>query len=97
MVDKLESMPVTVGAFALDAVHAHALLKVGSADATRIFGRAKQAGSHAIRTEIPGGIWGKSSHVVRIRSQEHGATVRMYILDHEMKEAWTYDPKGRRS
>jgi len=96
MVDKLESIPVLISAFALDAVHAHALLRVGHANATAVFGRAKQAGSHAVWNELPGGIWGRSSHVVRIRSLEHGATVREYILGHASRGAWTFDPKGRR-
>jgi hypothetical protein len=90
MVEKLDSIGVPVAALAIDAVHAHALIRVGADDAVAVFGRAKQAASHALRSHLPGGIWGRSSHVVRINSREHGTNAKNYILAHADRGAWIY-------
>jgi hypothetical protein len=80
----------TAPAHNIDAVHAHALIRVGADDAVAVFGRAKQAASHALRSHLPGGIWGRSSHVVRINSREHGTNAKNYILAHADRGAWIY-------
>ncbi len=87
---KLARMDVRLAALAIDAVHLHVLMHTGNTDAVRLLGRAKQAASHALRAEIPGRIWGRSSHVVRIRSQTHGKQVKRYILDHAEHGAWVF-------
>ncbi len=90
IVAKLGRMDVPLAALALDSVHLHVLMCAGNEDAVRLLGRAKQAASHALRAEIPGRIWGRSSHAVRIRSQAHGRQVKRYILDHAECGAWVY-------
>ncbi|HYE62783.1 MAG TPA: hypothetical protein VD997_12375 [Phycisphaerales bacterium] len=84
---KLVDMHVPVAAIAVHATHSHALIKVGDEDAKRIFGRAKQASSHAIRSRYPGRLWGESSGVRRIRNYGHFASAIWYILDHSKQGA----------
>ncbi len=86
----LDSRPRAV---ACDAVHCHALL-YSPGDAVQLFGRAKQAASHALRGQIPGRVWGGSSHVVRIRDESHCRTVIAYILGHHDQGAAVWDARA---
>jgi hypothetical protein len=79
---KLEAMEVTTAALACHSTHFHALIRVGDEDAKAVFGRAKQAGSHAVRSVLPGTIWGDSSGVRRIATFSDFASVFWYILAH---------------
>ena len=67
MLEKLQEMEVFVAALACGAMHTHVLIRAGAADAKRIVGHAKQSASHRVRDEIPGRLWGGSSHPERIR------------------------------
>jgi hypothetical protein len=94
MVEKLAEMELPAAIIALAPTHCHALVKVGDADAKPLFGRAKQAGSHAIRHQVPGRVWGQSGDVDRVRGFTHLASAFWYIKDHETQGAvlW-WNPK----
>ena len=89
--EKLARMDFDVAALCCSATHCHALVRVGQSDAIAIFGRAKQYASHHVRHDIPGKLWGASSHVVRVRSEEQFQAVRQYILDHALEGAWIWE------
>jgi len=94
---KLVDMEIRTAALACHPTHFHALIKVGDSDAKRIFGGAKQAGSHAIRDVLPGSIWGDSSGVRRLPTFARFASVFWYILAHVEEGAVVWrDPEIER-
>lgn len=88
---KLEEMGAQPRAIACDAVHCHALVCCAG-DAKVMFGRAKQAASHALREQIPGKVWGRSSHPTRIRDEWHYQRVVAYIKAHAEQGAAVWVP-----
>jgi REP element-mobilizing transposase RayT len=95
---KFESMGTPIAAIGASPTHTHALIKVGDEDAKPIFGRAKQAASHALRAHYPGRLWGASCGVRRIMNFGHFASALWYILDHEKHGAAVWcDPDIERS
>jgi hypothetical protein len=90
MADKLERIGAKPRVIACDAVHCHALI-CWIADAKLIFGRAKQAASYALRDEVPGKVWGRSSHPVRIEDEEQYWTVIRYIKAHSEQGAFVWE------
>lgn len=82
LLEKLDSMGVACEAMAVMPSHVHGLINVGAADAVALFGRAKQLASRRLSEELPGKLWGASSHAVRIRDRAHFAATRRYILEH---------------
>jgi hypothetical protein len=51
------------------------------------WGLAKQAGSHALRAELPGAVWGQSSCVVPIDGFRQFASTFWYIKEHHTRGA----------
>lgn len=90
LVAKLRAMNVPCAVLACGSTHTHALIRVGELDAKPVLGRAKQAASYAVRTEIPGKMWGGSSGVVRIGSVEHWTAAFWYIARHRREGAWVW-------
>jgi hypothetical protein len=84
---KLCELEVPTAALACHCTHFHALIKVGDQNAKPLFGRAKQAGSHAVRAHVPGRLWGRSSGVTRMRGFRHFASAFWYILAHKEQGA----------
>ena len=89
MLEKLQEMEVFVAALACGAMHTHVLIRAGAADAKRITGHAKQSASHRVR-EIPGRLWGGSSHPERIVSRERFWETAAYIAAHADDGAWVW-------
>ena len=90
MLEKFHEMEVFVGALACAALHTHVLIRAGAADSKIIVGRAKQAASHRVRDEIPGRLWGGSSHPERIVSRERFWETVVYIAAHADDGAWVW-------
>lgn len=86
LVGKCELQGANVRIAAVARRHVHMLLRVGSADAKVIVGRAKQYASHAIRREMPGKIWADGCNVVRIDSESNYRSVVDYITCHQAEE-----------
>jgi hypothetical protein len=94
MAKKFMEMEIPVAIIAAAATHCHVLIKVGDEDAKPIMGRAKQAGSHALRRQLPGRIWGQSSEVVRVCGFLHFASVFWYVKEHsDQGAALWWDPE----
>jgi hypothetical protein len=97
MAAKLAEIRIPAAIIACAPTHCHAVIKPGDLDAKPIFGRAKQAGSHALRPEVPGSVWGASSGVLRIRGFLHFASAFWYIKEHvEQGAALWWDPAVER-
>lgn len=90
IIEKMEAIEIPVAVIACDAVHCHALLRVGDQDAKLVFGRAKQLASFRLRDELPGRIWGASSHAERVHDLEQFERAVRYIWKHRSKgaEVW---------
>lgn len=86
LVGKCELQGANVRIAAVARRHVHMLLRVGSADAKVIVGRAKQYASHAVRREMPGKIWADGCNVVRIDSESNYRSVVDYITCHQAEE-----------
>ncbi len=84
-------MDIKVAVLAVGARHAHAFLLVGAADAVAILGCAKQFASHQARAELPGKLWGASSHVERINDREQFDSTIGYIARHREEGAWVWE------
>lgn len=80
--DRLQAIAGPVRIACVTQTHAHVLFHAGNEDAKSFLARAKQAASHAVREELPGTIWSKGCHVVRIRDDEHYRCAVQYIDDH---------------
>ncbi|MBL8746196.1 MAG: hypothetical protein JNK58_07555 [Phycisphaerae bacterium] len=91
LLEKLERMGTAVAVLAVGARHVHGLIRVGTADAVEVFGRAKQFASHQIRAEIPGKLWGASSHVERIHDGAQFVSALKYITRHRAEGAWVWE------
>jgi len=89
---KLTQLGAHPRVIACDGVHCHALFNCDG-DAVRLFGRAKQAASHALREQIPGRVWGRSSHVERIKDESHYLAVIRYVLAHQDRGAIVWEPE----
>jgi len=88
---KLTAMDLMPSTLAIDEIHMHCLVRVGTCDAKVLIGRAKQHASHAVHSLRPGRIWSQGCHVVRVRDASHWESVRRYILDHAHKGALVLD------
>lgn len=90
MLGKLHDSGVPVGAIAVGSNHVHALIAIGDTDAVGPFGRAKQQASKAVSTALPGKLWARSSHVVRIKSTGQLVSTANYIAQHVREGAWVW-------
>lgn len=90
MLGKLHDSGVPVGALAVGSNHVHALIAVGDSDAVGPFGRAKQHASKAVSTDLPGKLWARSSHVVRVKNTGQLASTVQYIARHDRAGAWVW-------
>ncbi len=79
---KFDEMHAPARIIAVTQTHAHALVRVGDSDAKPLVGRAKQAASFAVRSSLPGQVWGGSCHVVRVHSDAHYHRIVAYIDKH---------------
>lgn len=86
-------MGIAVRIIAIDAVHAHALIRAGEGDAKPMVARAKQRSSHAVVDELPGSIWAQGCEVVRVRDEQHWRTVVDYIANHAIAGATVWEPE----
>ncbi len=91
LLEKPARMDIKTAALAVGSRHVHALIRVGTADAVEIFGRAKQFASHQARPELPGKLWGASSHIKRISHREQFDTTIRYIARHRAEGAWVWE------
>jgi hypothetical protein len=87
LVFKLTELHCPLRILCVDAVHAHLLVRVGTSDAERIAGKAKQYASHQLGDDLPGRIWGQRNHIVRIRSEGHYRSIVTYIERHASRSA----------
>ncbi len=97
--DKLLALERPPRIIAVARVHVHALVLAGATDVRPYIGRAKQAASHAVRSELPGRIWGQRCHPVRIRNEGHYRRVVDYIAAHSKQGAalWVHPDLRRAS
>ena len=81
----------------VDSNHVHALARFRDRNARHWIGRAKKNASHCMRQhEIrieEGGLWGKRSRAVPVKSRAHQVQVFRYILVHAKRGAriWRCD------
>ena len=89
----LASADVPCIAAAVSATHAHLLVEHDWPweSIHALAARIKQTSSFRVRDAIPGRIWSKGSHPVRISDRAHQHRAYHYILNHETKEnAWVW-------
>ncbi len=96
LIEKLRQMEIETVVLACGALHTHVLMKAGELDAVEILGRAKQFASHRLHAEIPGKLWGSSSHVERVVSSDRFWETTLYIADHAEDGAWVWIDESNR-
>jgi len=94
MVERLADLHVELLAFALDAVHFHALARFPNVPARELIGRAKKHAYHEL-TAVghEGKLWAKRPRLLPVADRGHQVRVYRYVLDHGDVGAWAWSFK----
>lgn len=93
-IKELEKQHVRLLVVSVGPQHLHLQVKLPNHEARQwdILGDCKRVASHAVRTTLPGKIWGRKGRIDTISDREHHEYLfRQYIPDHRYEGAWVWN------
>lgn len=86
-------------ALSVGTTHAHLLVELPEdlGLARQIVGRCKNFASRAVRSELPGKVWGEGGNYQEVLSQEYQRTVFRYITEKQEPGAWLWSFRSAES
>jgi REP element-mobilizing transposase RayT len=90
IVAKLAAQRVEVLILAVSGQHVHLLAGLSMDRKEQQIGNAKRASSHALRSEIPGAVWGRRADVIVTIGDPADVRAFRYIEAHGAEGAWVW-------